>query len=93
MAYIEVEQFSLRASVDREAFCDLDVAMQEWSYVHRKGLVRRTTAFGEDRDVLVLTLLFGASSPPPAQGGDAVAAFTEAIDPTTYRRVVYADRG
>ncbi|HEY8081323.1 MAG TPA: hypothetical protein VIE15_04465 [Acidimicrobiales bacterium] len=95
MGSIELEQFSLRDGVGREAFCELDSALQAWSYVHREGLRRRTTAFGEGRDVLVVSVFSGWEPPPRPTADDdgPVAAFVGAIEASTYRRAVYADRG
>jgi hypothetical protein len=95
MGCIELEQFSLRDGVGREAFCELDAALQAWSYAHREGLRRRTTAFGEGREVLVVTVFSGWEPPPrpSADEGDPVAAFEGVIEVSTYRRSVYADQG
>ena|GEM_PF-736153 len=97
MGYLEIEQFTLAADVTREAFSALDNEVQAWSYVHRAGLRRRTVAFGGDGAVAVVTLL---GAPPPALGldvpatcDDALADFARAIEPGSYRRSVYEDRG
>jgi hypothetical protein len=95
VGYVEVEQFTLADGIDAHEFARLDTALQRWSYVHRPGLVRRTTALGEDRGVLVLTMFGGASVPTPTAGESAgeepLASFTAAIDPVSYRRAVYRD--
>lgn len=94
MGYVEVEQFSLAAGVGATAFAGLDAALQSWSYVHRAGLVRRTTALGDQGEVLVVTLFSGGTAPEPATtaaGSGPLASFTAAIDASTYRRAVYRD--
>jgi hypothetical protein len=94
MGYVEVEQFALASGVDAEEFARRDAALQAWSYVHRPGLVRRTTALGEDGEVLVLTVFHGSAAPMPASSdADPLASFTEAIDASSYRRAVYRDLG
>jgi hypothetical protein len=96
VGYVEVEQFALAAGVGAEEFVGRDAAMQAWSYVHRPGLLRRTTARGDGGEVLVLTLHSGAGAPEPLASrspDDPLAAFTAAIDASTYRRSVYRDLG
>jgi hypothetical protein len=44
MPVLEVETFTLVAGIDALAFRALDEQMQEWCYVNRPGLARRTTA-------------------------------------------------
>jgi len=96
MGFVEVEQFALAAGVAAEEFARRDAALQEWTYAHRPGLLRRTTALGDD-GVLVLTL-FGGTAPPassvPSADADApLASYAKVIDPATYRRAVYRDLG
>ena len=73
MGYVVVEQFSLKPGIGEEDFAARDEALQAWSYTHRTGLVRRTTARDDDGGVLVLTLVGGAEapaapgSPPPVR--------------------------
>lgn len=101
MGYIELEQFVLGAGLTRDEFCALDDAMQAWSYTHRAGLARRTTAFGEDNSVLVVTLHHAPPSPLGLDGAAADAPVTadpldrvhRAIEPGSYRRQVFEDRG
>jgi len=94
VGYVEIEEFSLQPVVSDEAFARLDDDLQVWSYRHREGLRRRTTARGAGREVLVVTL-FGGDEPPSPAPPDAapVAAFIAAADPATYRRATYRDRG
>lgn len=94
MGYVEVEQFALVVGVAAEEFAVRDAALQSWSYLHRPGLLRRTTALGEHGEVLVVTLFAGASAPEPVapdEGAGPIASFTDAIDASTYRRSVYRD--
>lgn len=102
MGYLELEQFDLAPGVTQDAFSVLDDGMQAWSYVHREGLRRRTTAYGGDRGVLVVSV-FGGSTPPVAleldaaaggaRGDDPLDALRGAIEPGSYRRSVFEDRG
>ena len=61
MPVLEVETFTLAAGVDALVFRALDEQMQEWCYVNRPGLARRTTARAEDGTYVVITL-FGEAS-------------------------------
>lgn len=61
MAVLEVETFSLIAGTDPQAFRALDEAMQEWCYLNRPGLARRTTAKQDDGAYIVITLFAEAS--------------------------------
>ena len=61
MAVLEVETFSLVAGTDSLAFRALDEAMQEWCYLNRPGLARRTTARHDDGSYIVVTLFDDAS--------------------------------
>ena len=56
MAVLEVERFTLNPGVEALAFRALDEAMQEWCYLNRPGLARRTTARGDDNTYVVITL-------------------------------------
>ena len=42
MAILEVETFTLNTGVEAPTFRALDEQMQEWCYVNRPGLARRT---------------------------------------------------
>ena len=61
MAVLEVETFSLVAGTDQQAFRALDEDMQEWCYLNRPGLARRTTAKQDDGRYIVITLFAEAS--------------------------------
>ena len=56
MAVIEVETFTLVGGVSVEKFHALDEAMQEWCYLNRPGLARRTVAVDADGKFIVVTL-------------------------------------
>ena len=102
MSYVELEQFALAEGVTRDSFGVLDDGLQAWSYTHRERLLRRTTAYGDDASVLVVTL-FASGEVPAALGldaaaatdrdGDPVDALREAIEQGSYRRAVFEDRG
>ena len=62
MAVLEVETFSLVAGTDPQTFRALDEAMQEWCYLNRPGLARRTTAIQNDGTYIVITLFAEASN-------------------------------
>lgn len=103
MGFIELEQFALAGDVTTDAFGALDDRVQAWSYAHRVGLRRRTTAFGDDSTVLVVSVFSGSSAPgalglddegqSPGAADDPVAALRQAIEPGTYGRTLYEDRG
>ena len=61
MAVIEVETFSLVGGVPVEKFHSLDEQMQEWCYLNRPGLARRTVAVDANSKFIVVTL-FGETS-------------------------------
>ena len=93
MAVLEVETFTLAAGIDAPAFRALDEQMQEWCYVNRPGLARRTTARTEDGTYVVITL-FGEAS--QANGSyykntDAVvSAWSAAITESSRSVAVYS---
>jgi hypothetical protein len=93
MGYVEIEQFALVEGVRDEEFAGRDAAQQVWCYLHRTGLLRRTTARSEAGEVLVMTQFGGDAAPVPAvperDGDGPLESFTAAIDPSTYRRAVY----
>ena len=62
MAILEVETFTLNPGIDASAFRDLDEAMQEWCYLNRTGLARRTTAKQDEGKYIVITLFAEASN-------------------------------
>ena len=61
MAVIEVETFSLVSGISVEKFHALDEEMQEWCYLNRPGLARRTVAVDVNGKIIVVTL-FGEAS-------------------------------
>lgn len=61
MAVLEIETFSLNNGIDAAEFRTLDEAMQEWCYLNRAGLARRTTARNDNGTYVVITL-FGEAS-------------------------------
>ena len=66
MAVIEVETFTLVGGVSVEKFHSIDEQMQEWCYLNRPGLARRTVAVDVNGKFVVVTL-FGEAS--QAYGG------------------------
>ena len=61
MAVVEVETFTLVGGVSVETFHSLDEQMQEWCYLNRPGLARRTAAVDATGKFIVVTLFSEAS--------------------------------
>lgn len=61
MAVLEVETFNLVNGITVEKFYSLDEQMQEWCYLNRPGLARRTVAVDSKGKFIVVTL-FGEPS-------------------------------
>lgn len=61
MAVLEVETFTLQNGITVEEFHALDEQMQEWCYLNRPGLARRTVAVDKNGKFVVVTL-FGEPS-------------------------------
>jgi hypothetical protein len=76
MAAIEVETFTLVGGISVEKFHALDEAMQEWCYLNRPGLARRTVAVDTDGKFVVVTL-FGEASQADAGYRDYAGISTE----------------
>jgi hypothetical protein len=92
VGWLEIEEFTLAEAVDDGGLRAADEVAQAWSYRERPGLLRRTTARGEGRGVLVVTLFTSGSAPAPAGPDGAVPAVLAAIAaPGSYRRRVVAD--
>ena len=93
MAVLEVETFTLVAGIDALTFRALDEQMQEWCYVNRPGLARRTTARAEDGTYVVITL-FGEASQADSSyynNSDAVVtSWSAAITESSRRVAVYS---
>jgi hypothetical protein len=66
MAVIEVETFTLAGGVSVETFHSLDEQMQEWCYLNRPGIARRTVAVDTNGKFIVVTL-FGEASQADAE--------------------------
>ena len=93
MAVLEVETFTLAAGVDAPAFRALDEQMQEWCYVNRPGLARRTTARSENGTYVVITLFGDASQAVPSYYKDSdavVTAWSAAITESSRSVAVYS---
>lgn len=61
MAILEVETFTLNPGIDAVTFRALDGQMQEWCYLNRPGLARRTTARNDTGSYVVITLFGDAT--------------------------------
>ena len=93
MAVLEVETFTLTSGTDSVAFRNLDEQMQEWCYVNRPGLARRTTARNDDGTYVVITL-FGDASQADASyytnTNQVVSAWSAAITESSRSIAVYS---
>jgi len=72
MSVIEVTTFRLRPGADEADFLDADRRVQTEFFYGNEGLLRRTTARGEDGAWVVVTSW--------ASDGDAEASATRAVD-------------
>ena len=93
MAILEVETFTLNTGVEALAFRALDEQMQEWCYVNRPGLARRTTARNDDGSYVVITL-FGDATQSDAQyytnSNAVVTSWSAAISESSRSLAVYS---
>ena len=93
MAVLEVETFTLTSGTDSVVFRALDEQMQEWCYVNRSGLARRTTARNDDGTYVVITL-FGDASQADAtyftNTNQVVSAWSAAITESSRSVAVYS---
>ena len=83
---IELTTFRLRAGVVDAAFLAADARMQTDVAYQRPGLLRRTTARGEDGRWLVLTLWASADDTDPAARAAATDPEFESLVDTASRR-------
>jgi hypothetical protein len=93
MAVLEVETFTLASGVDAVAFRALDEQMQEWCYVNRPGLARRTTARADNGSYVVITLFGEAAQADSSyyKNNDAVVtAWSAAITESSRSVAVYS---
>ena len=93
MAVLEVETFTLSPSVDAAEFRALDEGMQEWCYVNRPGLARRTTARNDNGSYVVITLFADAAQAVSTyyKNSDAVvSAWSAAITESSRSVAVYS---
>ena len=93
MAVLEVETFTLNPGVEALAFRALDETMQEWCYLNRPGLARRTTARADDNTYVVITLFETAeqSQTKYYTATDAVVvAWSAAITESSRKTTVYS---
>lgn len=93
MAVLEVETFSLVPGTDPLSFRALDETMQEWCYLNRPGLARRTTARQDNGNYIVITLFDDASQSDASyyKSTDAVVtAWSAAINESTRSLNVYS---
>jgi hypothetical protein len=93
MAILEVETFTLNTGVEAPTFRALDEQMQEWCYVNRPGLARRTTARKDDGSYVVITL-FGDATQSDAKyytnSNALVASWSAAINESSRSLAVYS---
>lgn len=93
MAILEVETFTLNTGVEAPTFRALDEQMQEWCYVNRPGLARRTTARNDDGSYIVITL-FGDAAQSDAKyytnTNAVVTSWSAAINESSRSLAVYS---
>lgn len=93
MGVLEVETFALTSGFDPAAFRNLDEQMQEWCYVNRPGLARRTTARNDDGTYVVITLFADASQADATyytNTNQVVSAWSAAITESSRSVAVYS---
>jgi hypothetical protein len=93
MAVLEVETFTLVQECDAISFRALDEAMQEWCYLNRPGLARRTTARADDNSYVVITLFETAEQPQSkyyTATDPVVVAWSAAITESSRKTTVYS---
>ena len=92
MAQIEIEMFKLRAELSDETFLQLNDVYQEWSYLDRLGLMRRTLARFDD---LWMVETWWSITPAPSldRSDPQVATWEGARNPDTYRRMEFTTVG
>jgi len=92
MAVLEVETFSLVADTDPLTFRARDEAMQEWCYLNRRGLARRTTARQDNGRYIVITLFENAAQSDASyykNSDSVVASWSAVINESTRTLNVY----
>jgi hypothetical protein len=93
MAVLEIETFTLVEGIDAATFRSLDERMQEWCYLHRPGLARRTTALNDNGSYVVITLFGDATQvTQDYQRADhpVVAEWTSAINASSISVALYS---
>lgn len=93
MAVLEVETFTLDPDIDASQFKILDEQMQEWCYLNRPGLARRTTAMNDDGSCIIITLFADITDATPVdpENSDPVVDAWRRMIPAHGRMVkVYA---
>ena len=93
MAVLEIHTFHIVKEMTAPEFRSLDERMQEWCYVNRAGLARRTTARSDDGQYVVVTL-FGtqeqANNDYLATAADVAGEWKKVIDWNTSSRTSYS---
>lgn len=56
MAAFDIVTFSLRPEISDDTFIQIDARMQEWTYVHLPGIMRRTVARDAQSQWIVIQL-------------------------------------
>jgi hypothetical protein len=86
---IEIETFTLRHAVSDETFLALDEQLLAWSYLHRAGLQRRTTARGLTNRWLVETWWENMDHAELRCEGELFAQWRELMEPSNYERQLF----
>jgi hypothetical protein len=93
MAVLEIETFTLVNSCDATTFRALDEAMQEWCYLNRPGLARRTTARADDNSYVIITLFETAEQSQSTYStatDEVVVAWSAVITEASRKTTVYS---
>jgi hypothetical protein len=89
VATIEIEEFQLASGVTDEGFLAMDASFQEYSYLHRAGLQRRTTCRAGAGWAVVSYWEAGSD----AGSSGANDAWRAAIEPSSYSRREFVTLG
>ena len=87
MSVIEIQTFQLADGVDPAVFVEADARAQTEVAYRQSGLVRRTTAKGDDGEWLVVTLW--ASNEQADAATSALAGLSAFVDRATLRTARY----
>lgn len=93
MAVLEIHTFALQQGMSTADFRALDERMQEWCYLNRPGIARRTTAKDDNGSYVVVTLFESADQATQSylNSTDAlVKEWSSCMQPGTSTAAVYS---